>query len=579
MKKKLRVIIITMVLLLIGTGAFLWKMNDITKKMDQKQEAKLKEERDLLEDQKDKAISKVDVVNIIPLEMSGDKKNVVTIDYPSVEDVYDPVRSAQAEQNLTDIKKNKVFSLKDALWAYDPYGTNHSSMYVYFETSGKCYCKYTISVDDANIPDFTRTARTGKAGNVSNEHEYQILGLVPGMKNYITLAMYNSDDELSEKKTFSIDVPASPSNASAVLTSQKGRSKAVITNGLYVLFQDAKAKSKAILMYDNSGILRSEIPLCDNSAKNFMHIYDTMTYAASSSKIVQINALGQVTKAVDLTGYKQSGEFAYDGYGNLYVIATPVQKNASPKSKVLEVELENSKVSEVLDMNTLLKQVYKKKAGKKGADWIDLNSIQVVGTNKLLLSSKKLSSIFKVSNVGSILPKINYIIADKKLYKPYKSLQKKVLTKSDGTSASAQPTATQGTQSKNILHKEVKKDPFVSQYGQEAIQTGKKTSGSYALMMLNNNVGERSTNDHKSYYYRYQIDESSKTYQLKAKQEFGNTKKNGNALKTSQGYLYCCSDQNYFVETDNAGKMIKAFHPAYKTDRVTKNDFMDFWFY
>lgn len=179
MKKKLRVIIITLVLLLAGTGAFLWKMNDMNKKMEQKEQAKLKEERDLLEDQKDKAINKVDAVNIIPLEMSGDKKNVVTIDYPSVEDIYDTNRSARAEKNLTDIKKNKIFSLKDALWAYNPYGTNHSSMYVYFETSGKCYCKYTISVDDANIPDFTRTARTGKAGNVSTEHEYQILGLVP----------------------------------------------------------------------------------------------------------------------------------------------------------------------------------------------------------------------------------------------------------------------------------------------------------------------------------------------------------------------------------------------------------------
>ena len=177
-----------------------------------------------------------------------------------------------------------------------------------------------------------------------SEHEYQILGLVPGMKNYITLAMYNSDDELSEKQTFSIDIPASPSGASAALTAQKGRSKVTITNGLYVLFQDEKAKSKAILMYDNSGILRSEIPLCDNIAKNFMHIYDTMTYAVSSSKIVQMNALGQVIKAVDLTGYKQSGEFAYDGYGNLYVIATPLQKNASPKSKILEVELESGKV-------------------------------------------------------------------------------------------------------------------------------------------------------------------------------------------------------------------------------------------
>jgi len=29
-----------------------------------------------------------------------------------------------------------------------------------------------------------------------------------------------------------------------------------------------------------------------------------------------------------------------------------------------------------------------------------------------------------------------------------------------------------------------------------------------------------------------------------------------------------------FVETDNTGKMIKAFHPGYKTDRVVKNDFI-----
>ena len=36
---------------------------------------------------------------------------------------------------------------------------------------------------------------------------------------------------------------------------------------------------------------------------------------------------------------------------------------------------------------------------------------------------------------------------------------------------------------------------------------------------------------------------------------------------------------DHFVETDNTGKMIKAFHPGYKTDRVAKNDFMDFWFY
>ena len=122
---------------------------------------------------------------------------------------------------------------------------------------------------------------------------------------------------------------------------------------------------------------------------------------------------------------------------------------------------------------------------------------------------------------------------------------------------------------KNILHKEVKKDPFVSQYGQEAIQTGRKTSGSYALMMLNNNVGTRSTNDHKSYYYRYQIDESSRTYQLKAKQEFGNAKEwkchqdeSGISLLLQRSGLFCGNRQ--YRQDD------QAFHPGYKTDRVVK---------
>ena len=87
------------------------------------------------------------------------------------------------------------------------------------QTTARCMCilkqaenaigKYTISVDDANIPDFTRTARTGKAGNVSTEHEYQILGLVPGMKTILHLQCITVMMNYRKSRHFSIDIPAS----------------------------------------------------------------------------------------------------------------------------------------------------------------------------------------------------------------------------------------------------------------------------------------------------------------------------------------------------------------------------------
>lgn len=81
-------------------------------------------------------------------------------------------------------------------------------------------------------------------------------------------------------------------------------------------------------------------------------------------------------------------------------------------------------------MDTLLKSVYAR-AKKKGnaKNWISLDSIQCTGTNQLLLSSSKLSSVFKVSRVGSLLPSVDYIIADASQWKSYKGLKKKVLTK------------------------------------------------------------------------------------------------------------------------------------------------------
>lgn len=139
MKRKLKIVLMTSIIMLAAMGAFLWKMNDTSKKL-QKENAKLiNEEKDLVENQNGKAIDDVKDIDIIPLYISGSKKNVITTKFDSVSDIYNPDKSAAAEENLTDIKKRSSFTAIKPLWAYNPYGTNRSSMYLYFQTDGKCY--------------------------------------------------------------------------------------------------------------------------------------------------------------------------------------------------------------------------------------------------------------------------------------------------------------------------------------------------------------------------------------------------------------------------------------------------------
>ncbi|MCD7826605.1 MAG: aryl-sulfate sulfotransferase [Clostridiaceae bacterium] len=573
MKGKMKVIIIILVLLLVGTGVFLWKMNQISTQLSEQEQERLAEERDLVEEQDGKEIDQINSVDIIPLYLKGADKNVVTTDFKNVKEIYSEKKSSEVEENLTAIKKNKSFSLQEPLWAYNPYGTNRDSMYVYFTTSGNCYCRYTVSVKDEDIPDFTRTAAIETAGGVTKTHEYQIIGLVPGETNYITLHMYNSDDELSAKQTFSVDVPSSKAGAQQKLQTEDGRSKTTISNGLYAVFE----KKKAILLYDNSGILRGEIPTIDNFGMNMEQVYDTLLFASGKGQLSQVNALGQVTKTIATSGYTQAGEFCYDGGGNVYVIATANQKGAAPASKIIKVELETGEVSQMLDMDTLLSKVYKKavkKAKKSTVNWVELNSVQVVGANSLLISSKKLSSIFKVSNVGSLLPKINYIIADKKIYQSYKSLKKKVLTKVSGDEQEeAAPT------SESILETAQETEAFASQYGQEALcYQAASEEGQYDLSLLNNNAGTGEKGSKKSYYYQYRVDETAKTYQLTKKLAFDQTKKHGNILEQEESYIYCNSDKKAFSEVDDTGKLMKQFKANAAVYRVTKSDFKGFWF-
>lgn len=590
MKKKLLTILITSLVMIAGMGAFLWKMNSVNRQQEKKKAALLQEEMDT--DTKDKALEDVDKLELQTLYLSGDKKNVVTREYGSVDAIYNKAKSAAAEDMLTDIKKKRDYSEEDPLWAYNPYGTNPESLYMYFKSKGRFYCRYTVSVDDDKIPDFTRTLDNGASGNVAMEHEYQIIGLVPDKTNYLIFRLYNKKDELANTLYYKVDMPRSYSGAQTILKLEEGRSKTPLQNGLYTVFAWTGTKKQAVLLYDNSGVLRGEFPTKE-IGYNMEQIYDTLVYEVDDNTLACVNELGQVVDCLEIPLHHIYGEFAYDGAGAVYVLAQPVQRSQSLGS-VVKVEVNSGDVSDALDLSdipSLVKLVKRAdKSGKlKGRNYMAPDSVQVTGINQLLLGSSKYSTIMKVSNVNSLMPKLDYMMTDQKLWnisgkgKAMKRLRKKLLTKAlaDGQ---AEPTqATPIVDSILDSGKTTTPELFRSQYGQNALVVEKSSNlaeGQYYVGMLNNNAG-RGTSGQKnnSYYYKYLVDESAGTYALLEKERLTWNEKGGNVTPYDESFLYCRSGDHIFEETGKDGRQIRSFHVKGALYRVYKNDWKGFWFY
>ncbi len=590
MKKKLLTILITSLVMIAGMGAFLWKMNSVNRQQEKKKAALLQEEMDT--DTKDKALEDVDKLELQTLYLSGDKKNVVTREYGSVDAIYNKAKSAAAEDMLTDIKKKRDYSEEDPLWAYNPYGTNPESLYMYFKSKGRFYCRYTVSVDDDKIPDFTRTLDNGASGNVAMEHEYQIIGLVPDKTNYLIFRLYNKKDELANTLYYKVDMPKSYSGAQTILKLEEGRSKTPLQNGLYTVFAGTGTKKQAVLLYDNSGVLRGEFPTKE-IGYNMEQIYDTLVYEVDDNTIARVNELGQVVDCLEIPLHHIYGEFAYDGAGAVYVLAQPVQRSQSLGS-VVKVEVNSGDVSDALDLSdipSLVKLVKRAdKSGKlKGRNYMAPDSVQVTGINQLLLGSSKYSTIMKVSNVNSLMPKLDYMMTDQKLWnisgkgKAMKRLRKKLLTKA---LADGQAEPTQATPIVNSIldsGKTTTPELFRSQYGQNALVVEKSSNlaeGQYYVDMLNNNAG-RGTSGQKnnSYYYKYLVDESAGTYALLEKERLTWNEKGGNVTPYDESFLYCRSGDHIFEETGKDGRQIRSFHVKGTLYRVYKNDWKGFWFY
>lgn len=440
-------------------------------------------------------------------KQSDNQKNVMNAEqkklYQEIKKTYNPDSEASVYETLTAKKDSETYTPEHMLIEYNPFGTNTLSLYVYFTTDSPVSISYTIHVNDKDISDFTRTVY--QENTYQTEHEFQVIGLIPDIANTITFTLTAEDGSVKTYDT-TCDTAKLYGDEKVKLDTKKLQKSEQLEDGLYVILGNDSDSMDFMYFYDNEGILRGEVPLLGYRSHRLLFSDSYMYYSISEKKIAQVNRLGQVTNVYQLGQYKLHHDYVFDDSGNILILATDTTQD-STEDIVLTLDPDTGNITENLDLGNLLGE-YKKICQKNSSgefDWIHINTIQFVGDDSILLSSRETSTILKIAHFSSS-PSIEYMIGESDVWDdtPYKNL---VLKKSGN---------------------------FTIQGGQHTVTYEKDDSlseGQYYLYMFNNNIGYSETrpdydwssigltessakNGRTSYYYKYLIDENAKTFKL-----------------------------------------------------------------
>lgn len=534
---------------------------------------------------------KPDKEKAIELKWKGNNKNVFTYASNKINNIYNAKKSAAIQEKIEKQKQKGEYTIEEPLWVKNPFGTNDLAFYLYFKTPEEVKLEYTIYVQEEKIPNFTRTPYNSEISNFTREHEYQITGLVPGKDNYIILKLYNKKGKKLVTKTYKVSMEKLDSNIPTTLSTTKGLSTEPISKGLFFLFGrngGDKNAPKSIQAYDNSGVLRVNIPLQDYRSDRMEFILDTMYYAYDKDKIAAVSSLGQVLKTYDLGKYEQHHDFVYNGYGQLWMLATDTsKKNKAVKDVLISLDIETGKVKELIDFQTMFPQAFaaaKKKSDGKTINWIELDSIEMTAGNDIIVSSRKLSSIIKIKNVNTKFPSIDYIIADEKIWKKYKQSDLLLTKVNEEGKTKEEVKAEEEPLIDSILPDTSEpEEVFESQSGQHTVtyeMSDGLSEGQYYLLMFNNNINGTKENK-KSKYYKYLVDEVNRTYTLVEEFDIEYSNNTGSVQKVEDNILINSGKADVFGEYDKNGESIYEYDCPVDTYtyRIFKYDMKQFWFY
>ena len=513
------------------------------------------------------AFSKLKTEETIPEDTAEISKNEAKSIY--TEDYQDA-----AERQIEEEKSSGVYTEDNMLIKENPYGTNTLSLYVYFTTQDPVSVSYNVAVPDSSIVDFTQMP--AGEGEFNTEHEFQVVGLIPETSNTITFTL-TKEDGSTETCSYVQDMGELSGEEELKLKRTKtAEDGETVSDGLYVILGNDSEEEDFMYYYDNSGVLRGEIPLIGYRSHRLLFRDDCMYYSISENKIVAVNNLGKAEKIYDTGTYSLHHDYVFDDDGNLLVLATDTESD-SVEDQIIRINTQTGEVSCVLDLGELFSD-YKEECTENedgDLDWMHINTIQWIGDDAVLLSSRETSSILMVTDIYDS-PQIKYMIGEESFWKGtgYEEL---------------------------LLEKDESKGTFSNTGGQHSVtyvQDDSLSAGEYYLYLFNNNFGVSKSNlsydweqidgietsmteGQTSYYYKYKVDENNGTYSLVQSFAVPFSAYVSSAQEYEGNIIIDSGMQGIFGEYDASGNIIQEFEMELADEyiyRVYKYDFADFYF-
>ena len=152
----------------------------------------------------------------------------------------------------------------------------------------------------------TRTSRTTQQltedGSYLLEHEYQVIGMAPDMENEITFTLAETDGQ-TEEQTITYEMGSLLGQEAVQLETEEGDSGEEQEEGLYVVLGNDSDGLDFMYYYDNSGVLRGEVPIIGYRSHRLLFSEEGMYFSISETEMARMDELGQVTAVYDLGQY------------------------------------------------------------------------------------------------------------------------------------------------------------------------------------------------------------------------------------------------------------------------------------
>lgn len=462
-------------------------------------------------------------------------------------DIYSKSYQKAAKAVIDKLKKENKYTLEAPLLVVNPFGTNKTGLYIYFRHNFRVNTRYTVSVksldteNEIRIPDFSASMYTNTSNMPLAEQEGQLIGLIAGVKNYVSIYLYDDKETMVAKAGYKIELPADGESSILKLNTEHNREISQLSSGLFAVFGiNSAASSESLPFYDNNGILRARLSMKKGGRAqdvNLKFIDGKIFYAIDERRYALSNPIGRVEKIYELgKGYQSYGDFDFTP-ANRYMLTFTNHKKK--KNRIISViDLYDGRSWELIDFDKLLK-------GERQG--LEFSSLRIINDNDILVAEKNTSTVFRINNVFR-RPEIKAVFSSDESLMEGKTGE--VFYKKEGDfSSHMQPLAVYTDRMEKPVNR------------------------TYHIYLLNQTKAGGNTS-----YYDYLIDENTKSYKLTKSINLPSLSENGGISKVRDNMILSLGDRGLFYEYNKENNLLSTYKSEQAFYKAMKFDMKGSWF-